>query len=142
MQSMEASDPDAPDLFAIGQHVLVVGLQGRPELNDRVAQVLTPVHDGRFPVRLVDGENEQVRIKPTNLRRTDRSPEEGKVIGDKVMRYGEWFDIQVVLDKSMNDGEDAGEEFAALSAAEQADVLSGRKRVHQRQLPTSQEPPL
>jgi len=69
----------------------------------------------------------QVRVKPVNLQRTDRSPYEGKVVDGRVMRYGEWFDIQAVLDKTMNEGDAAGSAFAALGAREQADVLAGRR---------------
>ena len=70
---------------------------------------------------------ECIRVLPTNLRRTDRCHNEGKVIDDYVMRYGEWFSLQVVLDRAMNDGEKAGDTFAAMSAKDQADVLSGRR---------------
>ena len=75
-------------------------------------------------------------MKPSNLERTDQSPQEGKVVDGRVMRYGEWFDIQDVLDMSVNGGEAAGNAFAALDAREQADVLAGRRGISWADVPT------
>ena len=120
--------PEQPEQpFAVGQHLLIHGLLSKPEFNHRIAEVLTPLYNGRQPVRLLDGAAKEIRLKPSNLERTDKSPKEGSVVDGRVMRYGEWFDIQAVLDKSMNGGEAAGSEFAALGAREQADVLAGRR---------------
>ena len=82
-----------------------------------------------------------MRLKPANLHRTDQSQKEGKVDGGYVMRFGEWFPIQSVLDMTMNAGEAAGEAFADLGAREQADVLSGRSELTVPATPKPSVPP-
>ena len=114
--------------FAGQQHVKLHGLQARPELNGQVAVVLGRSRNGRYPIKVLEGA-ESMLIKPINLERTDASPEEGKVVDNRVMRYGEWFSVQALLDRSMNEGEAAGDAFAALDARAQADVLAGRRSV-------------
>ena len=116
-------------VFSVGQHVMVQGVQKKPELNGRVASVLTQLYNGRFPVRLLDGAEEEVRLKPENLSRTAHSPKEGQVEDEHVMRFGEWFPIQAVLDQTINSGDAVGNAFAALDAMAQADVLAGRRRL-------------
>ena len=54
------------ETFAAEQHVKLQGLQARPELNGQVAVVLGPLHDGRYPVKVI-GTLEPIRIKPINL---------------------------------------------------------------------------
>eukprot|EP00964_Phaeocystis_antarctica_P013321 scaffold7294_cov75-Phaeocystis_antarctica.AAC.1 len=54
------------ETFAVEQHVKLQGLQARPELNGQVAVVLGPLHDGRYPVKVI-GTLEPIRIKPINL---------------------------------------------------------------------------
>ena len=167
-------EPPPPPSFARRQAVEIVGLTERNELNGLIAEVLGPLSNRRYPVRLMresneatadatpkerysgeywssgcstrpeggwaedlagrltnrdPGSGECIRVLPTNLRRTDRCHQEGKVIDGYVMRYGEWFSLQTVLDRMMNDGEKAGDAFAELSAKDQADVLSGRRIV-------------
>ena len=115
-----------PATYAPQQAVVIRGLGARTELNGEVAEVLGATYSGRYPVKVVQS-GECIRVKPDNLTRTDRHPQEGKVIDGRVMRYGEWFDIQTLLNHTMNDGEEAGDAFAALEAHEQADVLAGRR---------------
>ena len=124
-----AVDGPAPtSTFAPQQAVLIGGLSGRAELNGLVAEVLGLTHNGRYPVKVLPG-GECVRVKPESLSRTDQHPLEGKVVNGYVMRYGEWFAIQHLLDQTMNNGEAAGDVFAALQAHEQADVLAGRRAI-------------
>ena len=54
------------ETFAVEQHVKLQGLQARPELNGQVAVVLGPLHDGRYPVKMI-GTLKPIRIKPINL---------------------------------------------------------------------------
>ena len=114
--------------FSVQQHGKLHGLQARPDLNGQVAVVLGRLRDGRYPVQVLESA-ESMLVKPINLERTDASPEEGRCEEGKVMRYGEWFSVQALLDRSMNDGEAAGDAFAALDARAQADVLAGRRSV-------------
>ena len=52
--------------------------------------------------------SEAIRVKPSNLERTDEHPQEGKIVNGRCMRYGEWFNLQDLLDTSMNRDSTAG----------------------------------
>ena len=112
--------------FSLAQGVKIEGLNGRGDLNGQVGEVLGLVSGGRYPVKVL-ASGEQVRVKPTNLARTDEHPLEGKRVEGRMMRYGEWFNMQIILDAMMNGGEAAAGAFRALDAKEQADVLAGRR---------------
>ena len=108
-----------------GQHVLVHGLQARPDLNGKVGEVLGREAGGRVPLKLLAG-GERVKIRPANLFRTDASPEEGQMREGRVMIYGEWFDINALLDQMANGGAAVGSAFRDSPKHMQADVLAGR----------------
>jgi hypothetical protein len=113
-------------LFATGQHVAIYGLQGRADLNGKLAEVLGPLTSERYPVKVLAADGASVRVRPCNLARTGDSPEEGKIVDGRVMLFGEWFPVQALLDRMMNDGKAAGDAFGAMTKRAQADVLSGR----------------
>ena len=116
------SPRSASSPFAIGQHVEVRGLVGRPELNGLVGEVRKPgLKGGRLPVRLLV-QDKEVGIKPDNLSRTDKSPHEGKVVNGQVMLYGEWF----LMERFVGLLQDKSNGFAKLKKRSQADVLAGR----------------
>tara|TARA_B110001452_G_scaffold263283_1_gene264502 strand:+ start:1431 stop:2108 length:678 start_codon:yes stop_codon:yes gene_type:complete len=114
-------------MFVHDQHVAIHSLQARSDLNGTIARVTGPVlASGRYPVKLLQG-GESVCVKPSNLARTDGSPEEGKCEDGRVMVFGEWFPMQALLDKMMNNGSLAGGAFSTLEKRKQADVLAGRE---------------
>ena len=132
------SAPIRTTTFAPQQAVVISGLSGRAELNGLVAEVLGDMHSDRYPVRVLcthapngTANGECVRIKPANLLRTDKHPSESKVVDGRVMRYGEWFDIQTLLNTSMTPAKEFRDAFAALQPHEQADILAKRRTMEQ-----------
>lgn len=128
VDSAQAQVADEAPTFALKQGVKLHGLNGRSDLNGQVGEVLGLLSGGRYPVKVLSS-GEQVRIKPWNLERTGEHPLEGSIVTGRVMRYGEWFNMQSLMDVSMNAGKAAGDAFMALDAKEQADILAGRRAI-------------
>mmetsp|Transcript_67480 Transcript_67480/g.133811 ORF Transcript_67480/g.133811 Transcript_67480/m.133811 type:complete len:523 (-) Transcript_67480:14-1582(-) len=124
--AQNARETTSSATFALLQGVIIRGLNGRSELNGLVGEVLGIVSVGRYPVKVLSS-GECVRVKAANLERTDAHPLEGKVIDGRCMRFGEWFNIQDILDASINGGKAAGDAFVSLEARDQADILAGRQ---------------
>lgn len=61
-----------------------------------------------YPLKIL-ASSEAIRVKPSNLERTDEHPQEGKIVNGRCMRYGEWFNLQDLLDTSMNRDSTAGD---------------------------------
>ena len=57
---------------------------------------------------------------------TTPHPDEGKVVGTKIMVGGEWHKVNKLMDYMINQGPAVGEKFSKLSKRDQADVLKGR----------------
>ena len=112
--------------FAVGQHIEICGLASRADLNGQVGEILAPgASSGRYPVQLFNG-SASVRIKPANLARTGRSPQEGKIVDGRVMLFGEWFPMPEFINVAMKSDKATTDAFAALDKRGQADVLAGR----------------
>ena len=111
--------------FVVSQHVEVVGLASRADLNGQLGEILAPGKTGgRYPVKLGGA---SVRIKEQNLQRTAYSPQEGQIVNGFVMVCGEWFPMPRFVEFSIDACEASSKRFAALDKAAQADVLSGRR---------------
>eukprot|EP00466_Bigelowiella_natans_P005556 jgi/Bigna1/89238/estExt_fgenesh1_pg.C_460007 len=58
---------EEPDKYDIGQKVVIHGLKKAAKFNDQVAEVLSEIKDGRYPVKIVESKK-QLNVKRENLK--------------------------------------------------------------------------